>query len=423
MRWRTSPRHARMSKAALACALAFVCALASQPDSWAKSPTPKPTRNKQLERKIAAATDGVEAAGIKVQRARNSYKRHQSAANQSWKSYKRAVARSDAAHRTAVSVRAQYWQAVGHSRTSAAKLAKTTGTLRTTQSQYEQTVRNVYMGGGSMVQLAVVLDTIEPADLALRVQGLDALGQQHKARIDALSNAKEVRSQRLAAARANERQVAALSARLVAADRQAAAARASARAALQARKRATAAASAALRAARSSYNNAMAQLRRLKAAQRGVDTKSKTHSSGIRPGSLAWPVLGHTRISSYAGGRIHPVFGRAACHAGIDVPAASGTPIHAAAAGVVISASSVRGYGNMTLIAHGGGMATLYGHQSKILVRTGQKVKKNQVIGKVGSTGWSTGPHLHFEVRLAGMPYNPLGWFGRSRTPVSCYRR
>jgi len=423
MRWRTSPRHARMSTAVLAFALAFACAISGGADSWAKSPTPKPTRIKQLERKIEAASDGVDAAGRKVQSARNSYKRYQLTANRAWKTYKRAVAQSDSAHATAVSVRAQYWRAVGHSRSSAARLAQTKGKLQTTQTRYEQTVRNVYMGGGSMVQLAVVLDTIDPADLALRVQGLDVLGQAHKARIDSLNTAREARAARLAAARTNERAVEALSVRLVAADQRAAAAKAAAHSALKQSKRATANASAALRAARTTYANAMSQLNRLKAAQRGVDTKSQTHSSGVRPGSLAWPVRGHTRISSYAGGRVHPVFGRAACHAGIDIPAGSGTPIHAAAAGVVISASAVRGYGNMTLIAHGGGMATLYGHQSKILVRSGQHVKKNQIIGKVGSTGWSTGPHLHFEVRLAGQPYNPLGWFGGSRSAVSCYHK
>ena len=412
-----------MSTIALACALAFACAVAGSTDSWAKSPTPKPTRNKQLERKIAVATDGVEAAGQKVQRARDAYKRYQLTANRSWKTYQRAVAQSNSAHRTAVSVRSQYWQAVGHSRSSAVSLAQTQGKLQSTQSQYEQTVRNIYMGGGSMVQLAVVLDTIDPADLALRVQGLNVLGQEHKSRIHSLSNARDARAARLAAARASERAVEALSIRLVAADQRAASAKAAAHSALARSKRATANAAAALRSARSTYANAMEQLRRLKAAQRGVDTKSKTHASGIRPGSLAWPVRGHTRISSYAGGRVHPIFGRASCHAGIDIPAASGTPIRAAAAGVVISASSVRGYGNMTLIANGGGMATLYGHQSKILVRVGQHVAKNQIIGKVGSTGWSTGPHLHFEVRLAGQPYNPLGWFGGSRSSVSCYHK
>jgi murein DD-endopeptidase MepM/ murein hydrolase activator NlpD len=97
-------------------------------------------------------------------------------------------------------------------------------------------------------------------------------------------------------------------------------------------------------------------------------------------------------------------------HDGIDLGAAYGTPIRAAAAGTVLYCGWEEGYGNFTVIDHGGGLATAYGHQSSIAVSCGQHVEQGQVIGYVGSTGHSTGPHLHFEVRVNGSPVDPLGY-------------
>jgi murein DD-endopeptidase MepM/ murein hydrolase activator NlpD len=97
-------------------------------------------------------------------------------------------------------------------------------------------------------------------------------------------------------------------------------------------------------------------------------------------------------------------------HTGVDIGAASGTPIRAADDGVVVMAGWNGGYGNWTLIDHGGGLATGYGHQSSIGVSRGQRVSRGQVIGRVGSTGDSTGPHLHWEVRVNGNPVDPMAW-------------
>jgi murein DD-endopeptidase MepM/ murein hydrolase activator NlpD len=97
-------------------------------------------------------------------------------------------------------------------------------------------------------------------------------------------------------------------------------------------------------------------------------------------------------------------------HEGIDLGAAYGTPIAAAGSGTVIYAGWLGGYGNLTVIDHGGGLATAYGHQSRIAVSVGQQVSRGEVIGYVGSTGHSTGPHLHFEVRINGQPVDPLGY-------------
>jgi murein DD-endopeptidase MepM/ murein hydrolase activator NlpD len=97
-------------------------------------------------------------------------------------------------------------------------------------------------------------------------------------------------------------------------------------------------------------------------------------------------------------------------HAGIDIGVPYGTPIHAAAAGQVVIAGWVGGYGNYTCIDHGGGLATCYGHQSSFAVGVGASVAQGQVIGYVGSTGHSFGAHLHFEVRINGSPVDPLGY-------------
>lgn len=123
---------------------------------------------------------------------------------------------------------------------------------------------------------------------------------------------------------------------------------------------------------------------------------------------FSWPVNGP--ITSPFGYRNDPVLGGNRLHAGVDIGVSSGTPIKAAGDGVVVMAGWNGGYGNFTLIDHGGGLATGYGHQSHIGVRVGQHVSTGEVIGNVGSTGASTGPHLHWEVRVNGTPVDPMGW-------------
>ncbi len=117
---------------------------------------------------------------------------------------------------------------------------------------------------------------------------------------------------------------------------------------------------------------------------------------------LIWPVSGPvTSPFGYRWGRLH---------AGIDIAVPVGTPIHAAASGTVALAGWVDGYGNYTCIDHGGGLATCYAHQSSLAVSIGTHVTQGQVIGYSGNTGHSTGPHLHFEVRINGTPVDPLGY-------------
>jgi murein DD-endopeptidase MepM/ murein hydrolase activator NlpD len=127
-------------------------------------------------------------------------------------------------------------------------------------------------------------------------------------------------------------------------------------------------------------------------------------------GRLLWPTTSNL-ITSYFGYRVHPIYRTTRFHSGIDIGAPYGAPIYAAEAGKVILASYYDGYGNCIIIDHGDGVSTLYAHCSSIIVKVGQYVSKGQIIGYVGSTGNSTGPHLHFEVRIKGNPVNPLNYF------------
>jgi murein DD-endopeptidase MepM/ murein hydrolase activator NlpD len=136
--------------------------------------------------------------------------------------------------------------------------------------------------------------------------------------------------------------------------------------------------------------------------------EERSVAAGAAPGSLVRPVPGG--ISSGFGPRIHPIYGYSLMHNGVDMNGAMGQEIVAAAAGTVFFAGVKGGYGNSIMIDHGGGMVTLYAHQSRFVVSAGQKVSAGQVIGYVGSTGASTGPHLHFEVRINGNPVNPMNY-------------
>ena len=133
-------------------------------------------------------------------------------------------------------------------------------------------------------------------------------------------------------------------------------------------------------------------------------------SSDYIGGAMLWPVPGYTRLTSTYGMRVHPITGAYKLHTGIDISAPLGTSFIAAANGIVSKATYNAAYGNMVIIDHGGGVQTLYAHGDQILVQLGQTVEAGTEVLKVGSTGYSTGPHAHFEIRINGQTVNPLNF-------------
>lgn len=145
-------------------------------------------------------------------------------------------------------------------------------------------------------------------------------------------------------------------------------------------------------------------------AQEGIDTQ-------YIGGQLAWPVPGYTRITSKYAMRVHPITGQYKLHTGVDIGAPMGANFIAVNDGIVTKAGMNTAYGNMVIVDHGGGISTLYAHGSEILVEVGQTVKRGETVLKVGSTGYSTGPHAHFEVRINGVTTDPLPYITNGLIP------
>ncbi len=134
-----------------------------------------------------------------------------------------------------------------------------------------------------------------------------------------------------------------------------------------------------------------------------------------------WPVLG--RISSSFGERVDPLTGEGEFHTGIDIAAGWGTPVRVTADGRVVFAGFMNGYGRTVIVYHGHGLRTLYAHLSHISVIEGQQVQRGQHIGDLGNSGWTTGPNLHYEVRVQNTPVNPYPYLFRRARPVVAHLR
>jgi murein DD-endopeptidase MepM/ murein hydrolase activator NlpD len=139
---------------------------------------------------------------------------------------------------------------------------------------------------------------------------------------------------------------------------------------------------------------------------------TRNHSVSVAPDAIMhWPVDGPRGVNSGYGVRRHPISGRTEMHTGIDLLARMNTPILAAADGIVTQSQYRRGYGNTVIISHGGGLSTLYAHNSRNIVNVGDWVEQGDLIALAGSTGLSTGPHLHFEIRVNNRPVDPMLYF------------
>ena len=157
---------------------------------------------------------------------------------------------------------------------------------------------------------------------------------------------------------------------------------------------------------RQEYENLLHESYLIRSALKASGSKG----DGSRLPPLRWPIAGEHVITSEFGPRFHPVLKKMSDHEGFDLAAAASTPISAAAAGKVLYVGNMEGHGKTIIIDHGNGLATVYCHLSHILVDNGEAVTSGETIGKSGSTGLTTGPHLHFEVRHDGMPQDPKSY-------------
>jgi murein DD-endopeptidase MepM/ murein hydrolase activator NlpD len=280
-----------------------------------------------------------------------------------------------------------------------------------TRRKAGELARAIYMTGPGGFA-AVLFASGSPADLAARATYVHALLADGTGRVRAATDARADLASRagvLAARRtdlarrdATARDALARVETLVSAAR---VAQADVAAQLTLRRHALAAAERERAADQARYRALVAESARLAEIVR----RASTGTGRVGRGGLLWPTPGP--VTSPFGWRMHPIYHVMRFHPGIDIGAPTGQPIVAALAGVVVSAGPMGTYGNIVVIDHGNGFATAYAHQSRILVRAGQHVARGERIGLVGSTGASTGPHLHFETRVNGTPVNPLNYF------------
>jgi len=154
-------------------------------------------------------------------------------------------------------------------------------------------------------------------------------------------------------------------------------------------------------------------MRKKREAEMRPDAPPVTREEVPSGGKLAWPLPSRGEITSDFGMRVHPTFKTRMMHTGIDIRMPSGTPVYAAGPGEVLYAGWLRGYGQIIIIDHGGDLSSVYAHLSRLAVGEGDRVRKGQNIGAVGTTGTTTGAHLHFEVRVNGEAKNPMHYLGK----------
>jgi murein DD-endopeptidase MepM/ murein hydrolase activator NlpD len=293
------------------------------------------------------------------------------------------------------------------------------------QKKVDQFARSVYQQGPTS-QWEIILESTSPSDLTVRLQNINAVSSTTAKSLDELVVAKEelvVEAAAAEAIRLDMQRVADIASQALIDAQNAAEKAASQQAALDKLVKQEAKA---LKVAEDDkadvqrqYDELRAEQLRIAAISRGAGTQGPVDPQATGP--LSWPLPGRA-AGGGVGARVHPVHRGYSCHTGVDVSASGGTPIRSAAAGVVLATRWGGAYGKMTLINHGEGVVTMYAHQSNYGVVPGQVVSNQEVIGYVGTTGSSTGNHLHFEVHLNGVPYNPMGWFGAAKTVVPCWR-
>jgi murein DD-endopeptidase MepM/ murein hydrolase activator NlpD len=284
--------------------------------------------------------------------------------------------------------------------------------------------RAVYMAG-PYNELAAILSAATPSDFADQLEAIRSVSRsQNKTLADLEAARADVALATIQAQQAKDQATAAAAlataslAKAASAASRALAAKAHVDALVRARAQGLAIAAKEKARVKKQYLALKAEQTRLAALERR--SSGSRGFTGTPSGSLIWPIPGASIVGG-VGWRVHPVYGYKSCHTGEDIRGTFGTPILAAADGKVILVANSGAYGLHTVISHGGGISTMSAHQSATAVHVGEIVRQGQVIGYVGASGWVTGPHLHWEVHVNGVPYDPMGWFGFPRVPVPCW--
>ena len=396
-------------------ATGLVLALGAGMLTPAQANDPQQQQN-QVQQQIAATKNALENSTVRLRRAAVALVRIRAELPAARTAYAEAHARLVTAHQQLDVIR-------GHIQVLQEQMARTQRRIDATRARMSQTqdtinaiARQQYQDNG-LAELAVVLDAESPSDFVQRVMDNELVASSQGQVVDQLVAAQAAlvgRQQEL-----QSTQVGLQQSRREARSEVLRIAKVTSQA-KDARDRLLSLAADrhhALLVAKQEKSTELARLRQLKSAEQRLKALivhvGSSGSGQVPSGSLLWPVDGYG-VTANVGWRIHPVYGYRSCHTGTDIGAPLGTPAHAAAAGTVVLVQPDDGgpYGNSLLIDHGNGLSTFYAHLSAFEVSQGQHVSAGQTVALTGSTGWSTGPHLHFEVHINGVPYDPMGWFG-----------
>lgn len=437
--------------AVAAAGVASACALSLNP-AGASSGT------SDIDRQVDAAHDDLANANEDVNRVKAEVAKIDDVLSAAQAKYDAARQRSENALAAVAQARAQVKQATGRISSTEVEIEQAEKEIAELRAAIGQMARQIYAQGGSgFEELQIILESEDPADFAARVVALERVAHSNDDSLAAVARAQlalETKLQRLEQLRIQlesaVNEVAEQAARAQVAEQDAEAAKAEVEVQKAQRQKALKKADAHRAEVEQMYAELVSEQRRIAReaaeqarreaerqarleAERRKKEKRESGGSGSAPSTpappsnpgssssvLSWPLPGYS-AGGRTGPRIHPVYGYRSCHTGVDMGAPSGVPIRSAADGVVLSTNSGGAYGLHTMISHGNGLVTMYAHQSRFAVGAGQSVSRGQVIGYVGSTGFSTGPHLHFEVHVNGVPHEPMGWFGGSKHRVTCW--
>ncbi len=415
--------------AVVASALAFTLSVSAISAAVADTDEDK----KKIDAAVAASGDDLRAANAKVEQAIGDLQEVRNLLPAARRELTAARAEAAAAEEADMAAQAELEQATAAAIRAEQEHAEVEFQIQDLQSRVGNMAREVYQNGAfADFDLLVTAET--PNELADRAAAIDAVSRVNNltlaqmAEVRAELALKEARLELLRQQVDEKRQLAAIALSKARISRDSAAA-AKLKVDLLVAQKATALDVASAQRAKvlNQYKSYQAEQQKIAAvlAQQAAAEAASLASGGAlgyvptNSKGFIWPIA-NTRVGQGVGPRVHPVYGYRSCHTGVDMGAPSGTPIRATAAGVVVANSTGGPYGNHTLISHGNGVYSMYAHQSRFGASEGERVRKGDVIGYVGSTGFSTGPHLHFEIHVGGTPYNPLGWFGGDKVAVRC---